>query len=204
MTFSQFPVNEILSFWFADVTQTADHLSFRMQVWFAGGSDLDKQITEKFGHLFLSDELFISENYSSPREVLAAVILFDQFSRNCFRGKEEAFAYDRVALKLMDHAIEKQWDKDLHVIERSFLYMPLQHSEVLARQEQGVRLFNQIADEAEGGYAPVIKANADYAQEHMDLIVQFGRFPHRNKVLGRSATEAEVAYLDGGGKTFGQ
>ncbi len=134
---------------------------------------------------------------------LALIILLDQFSRNIHRGQAEAFENDSLALKLTLDGIQEGHDRQLLPIERTFAYMPLMHSEEIDIQREGVALFTTLADEARDDY-PFLDKSADSAQEHYDIIERFGRFPHRNVVLGRNSTPDEKAFLAEGGATFGQ
>ncbi len=198
------PVDEVLQFWFGETLSKPEALPQQMRLWFGGGESVDAEVREKFGSLF--DNLIVEdwENLPSPEALLAALIVFDQFSRNCFRGSARAFAYDVYALDLLDIALEREWDAELHPLQRAFLYMPLQHIETRAGQRLGVAMFELLAADPPEGYEAVLKSNLEYAHQHHDLIARFGRFPHRNAVLGRSSTPQERAYLEEGGARFGQ
>jgi uncharacterized protein (DUF924 family) len=111
------------------------------------------------------------------------VILFDQFPRNMFRGHADAYATDTLALAIAKRAIDKDFDKELAPDERKFLYMPFQHSEDLADQNRAVLLFTELGDEHQLGYA----------KHHREIIERFGRFPHRNAILGRASRSEEIA-----------
>ncbi|MGN6584919.1 MAG: DUF924 family protein [Rhizobiaceae bacterium] len=178
-------VEEVLQYWFGELTPDD---------WFTVKDETDKAITKRFLPLYRSlMEIVPEEIYDEPRAALAAIIVLDQFPRNMFRGKAEAFATDDLALALARNALDRQFDAFLEERMRHFLYMPFMHSEVLADQERCVSLFKSLGD-GEG---------AKYAIEHRDIIAQFGRFPHRNKVLGRETTADEKAFL-AGHEGFGQ
>jgi uncharacterized protein (DUF924 family) len=178
-------VNNVLQYWFGELTDDD---------WFTRKDQTDKAITERFLSLYRSLAQSVPEQaYSEPRAALAAIIVLDQFPRNMFRGKAEAFATDDLALDLARNALDHQFDAFLEERMRHFLYMPFMHSEVLADQERCVSLFKSLG-EGEG---------AKYAIEHRDIIAQFGRFPHRNKALGRETTSDEKAFLTGH-EGFGQ
>lgn len=119
---------------------------------------------------------------------LALIILLDQFPRNCFRGTGHMFATDSLALSFAGRALDQGFDRELPADMRAFLYLPFEHSENLAHQHRAVELFTPLGGE---GLA--------YAVEHHEIIARFGRFPHRNAVLGRETTADEQAFLDGGG-----
>lgn len=175
---------DVLAFWFTELTSDD---------WFAVRQDLDDTIRGRFLslHKDLSDAIPV-EAFLEPDAALAATIVFDQFSRNMFRGTAKAFASDRLAIAVAANALANAFDAVLAKEQRHFFYMPFMHSEKLADQKRCVALF-----EALGGDA------VKYAIEHRDIIERFGRFPHRNRVLGRQTTDAEHAFL-GGHKGFGQ
>ena len=126
-----------------------------------------------------------------PNSCLAYVIVLDQFSRNMFRGTGRMFAADEQARRATERALERGYDRQLPEARRSFLYMPLMHSEDLADQDRCVELF-----EAQGG------DSASFARAHRDIIARWGRFPHRNALLGRTSTPEELAFLEQPGSSF--
>jgi uncharacterized protein (DUF924 family) len=130
---------------------------------------------------------------STPDATLALLLLLDQFPRNLFRGDARAFSTDAQARRIAEQAIARGIDRLFEIPERRFFYMPLMHSENLAEQERCLALFRDAAD-PEG---------VKHAEIHADIIRRFGRFPHRNRALGRSTTEEERAFLDAGGGRFG-
>ncbi len=167
----------ILAFWF-DELEPAD--------WFHRSDAHDETIRARFGetHARLLAAA-PAKAADDPRETLALVILFDQFSRNMFRNDPRAFAADALALSIVRDALTREQDMALGEQERVFLYMPFMHSENLADQETSVRLFTDLGRED----------NVKYAILHRDVIATFGRFPHRNAVLGRETTAAEAQHL---------
>ena len=164
--------DEILSFWFGlDPRQ-----------WWSDKS-LDAQIRKRFHALWAKERQCPPEQLlRRPRAALAATILFDQFPRNMFRGHADQFATDRLALAVARGALDRGWDEQLRVAERSFLYMPFQHSEKLEDQKRSLLLFTALGDTEQ----------LRYARLHHDVIARFGRFPHRNAVLGRKRRPEEV------------
>ena len=159
--------------------------------WWMKNDDVDAQIHEKFGQLHrqaCAGEL--DDWRETPDGALALIIVLDQFSRNMFRGSPKTFAQDAKALKLAKDAIAKGFDKQANETLQFFFYLPFEHSENIEDQERSLELF-----EAYNGDPEFMKA----AREHHDIIKRFGRFPHRNEVLGRETTLEEQAYLDGGG-----
>ncbi len=178
-------IEDVLSFWFDELGP---------EEWFEGSPELDETIRTRFGDLYESLTSGVpDEVLDEPRGALAAVILFDQFPRNMYRGTARAFVTDDVAVGIARKAVEKGFDNSLPPEQRQFLYMPFQHSEVSADQEHSVMLFKALGNE-EG---------LRYAIEHRDIIDRFGRFPHRNRALGRESTADELAFLEGH-KGFGQ
>lgn len=194
---------DVLTFWFGD-NVSAGSWQDRAGIWFSGGPELDEQIREQFRDAYdaaAAGELTPWADRAYGR--LALIILLDQFSRNIFRGQADAFKYDPVALKLALDGVQEGHDRQLLPIERIFAYMPLMHSEDIDVQREALALFTALSDEAGNEY-PFLEGTLNAAQEHHDIIEQFGRFPHRNAVLGRSPTPDEEAFLADGGASFGQ
>jgi len=176
-------VNEVVRFWFEELS-AAD--------WFAKSDEIDGRIRERF----LSLHEYLSENASSgisgPREILATVLVLDQFSRNLFRGDPRAFAADPEALRLSRLAIEQGFDTSMTADERVFLYLPFEHSEDIDDQVESVRLISGLGNDYW----------TRYAIAHREIISRFGRFPHRNAVLGRVSTPEEIELLKDPTKSF--
>jgi uncharacterized protein (DUF924 family) len=165
---------DVLKFWFG----------LEPKQWWNGGPDLDQLVREKFLNLWAEKrQLPVDAFLADPLTAVAAVILFDQFPRNMFRGHADAFSTDHLALAIAKDAVDKGLDEELQKLERKFLYMPFLHSEKLENQDRALLLFTKIADEEQ------IK----YAHHHRDLIARFGRFPHRNAILGRTSRPDEIA-----------
>ena len=171
--------------WRADVLRFWFGLDYRQQ--FRRDDALDHRIKEQFLKLWAEKrELPVIACLTDPLTALAAVILFDQFPRNMFRDDAEQFATDNLALGIAKGALEKEYDKDLAVEERAFFYMPFQHSESLADQKRSMLLYAELGDDR---FAP-------FAKKHYDVIERFGRFPHRNAILGRAPRPDELAAGD--------
>src|SRR5690606_24289995 len=136
---------------------------------------------------------------------LALILLLDQFRRNIYRGTAKAFEKDKVALKLTVEGAMEKLDKGLTPIQRVFFYMPLQHAESRKVQAKSVDIFRKLADAVSPTYQETFETVAQFAELHRDIIERFGRFPHRNKVLGRKNTPEEEEYLAGDDTlSFGQ
>ena len=166
--------SDVLKFWFG----------LEPQQWWHSSPQLDHRIRQNFLKLwFEKRQLPIDAFLTDPLTAAAAVILFDQFPRNMFRGHADAYATDHIALAVAKEAIVRGFDKELAPEERKFLYMPFQHSENLDDQNRAVLLFAELGDEEQ------IK----YSRHHRDIIERFGRFPHRNSILGRPSRADEIA-----------
>jgi uncharacterized protein (DUF924 family) len=171
-----------VSDWRADVLKFWFELS--RDDWWRGSAELDHRIKQRFLKLWAEKRQLPVESFlADPLTALAGVILFDQFPRNMFRGNAEQFATDHLALAIAKAAIDKDFDKELQQKERGFLYMPFQHSEDLADQNRSLLLFTELGDAEQRGYA----------KKHHDIIERFGRFPHRNAMLGRAPRADEIA-----------
>jgi uncharacterized protein (DUF924 family) len=167
---------QVLHFWFEELQPEA---------WFRKDERVDAAIRERFGALHEQLARIRPEQLTTPLESLAAVIVLDQFPRNVFRGSPRAFATDALALSIAQHAIANGLDLQLTQQQRLFLYMPFQHSEDRAVQARSIELFTRLG----------LGDNLDYAHRHKKIIDRFGRFPHRNEVLGRESTTEELQFV---------
>jgi len=176
---------KVLSFWFTELTP-AD--------WFAKNDTLDQRIQDQFGachHAVSQGEAWTWRK--SPEGRLAEIIVLDQFSRNIYRDRTAAFSWDGMALVLAQEAIARKDDQSLtEPAQRAFMYMPYMHSESLAIHEQAVHLFDQ----------PGLENNLKFEYAHKAIIERFGRYPHRNAVLGRTSSAEEIAFLQEPGSSF--
>ena len=177
-------IEEVLKFWFDDLSPDD---------WFESDEAVDSLIRERFRELHEALREQVPETWrSSARGCLAAVIVLDQFSRNMYRGTAQAFAADGAALSLAKEAIMRGFDRELSIDERKFLYMPFEHSENPAEQARSVELFGTLESELD----------LDYARRHKEIIDRFGRFPHRNAVLGRTSSPEEIEFIKEPGSSF--
>jgi uncharacterized protein (DUF924 family) len=198
-------IEEILSFWFRERSLSAPQIDTRMDVWFGDDPDFDAEIVSNFAHdVELASDGQLDHWAQTPTGRLALILLLDQFRRNIYRGKPEAFSRDKVALKLCVEGAMDNRDSGLAPIYRVFFYMPLQHAESRRVQEKSVYLFSKIASAVSPTYKETFDTIAQFAELHADIVMQFGRFPHRNKLLGRENTQEEEEYLSGDGPSFGQ
>ncbi len=194
---------EILEFWFGRDVAGGSWQDCR-EKWFSGGAELDGEISRRFGAALESASSGSLDHWArEPRGGLALVILLDQFSRNIHRATAAAFGNDAKALSLALAAVRDGVDHAYHPIERMFLYMPFQHSEDTAVQEQGLALFRTLAEEP-GDAQELLGKTVESAEKHLALIRRFGRFPHRNALIGRESSPEEESYLAEGGDSFGQ
>jgi uncharacterized protein (DUF924 family) len=198
-------IERILTFWFKEHELTAPQIDGRMDTWFGEDPVFDREIEKQFsGDVDAASGGAIDYWAHQPRGRLALIILLDQFRRNIYRGTAEAFAKDNVALKLCVEGAMQKKDKGLTPIQRVFFYMPLQHAESRKVQKKSVEIFQRLAKAVSPTYRETFETVAQFAELHHDIVEQFGRFPHRNKVLGRKNTPEEEEYLAGDGPSFGQ
>lgn len=182
---------DVLDFWFGPAPHGG------RDVWFRKDPAFDARIRERFAvDVAAALAGAFGDWCTTPRGALARVILLDQFTRNLFRDTPDAFAGDAAALATADDAVARGFDRDLDRYERWFLYMPFEHSEDLAMQERSLTLFRSLA-EAFGEPGAL-----EWAQKHADVVRRFGRYPHRNAILGRESTPEELAFLAGPGSRF--
>ncbi|WP_417771590.1 DUF924 family protein [Stappia sp.] len=160
------------------------------QKWFARSDAFDAEIRERFEAASVAAGRGDLDDWATtPHGALALIILLDQFPRNLYRNDARAFASDQRALKTAERALEQGFDKAFPTQARTFFYLPFEHAEDIAAQERSVDLFRRLANQETYFYALL----------HLDVIRRFGRFPHRNPVLGRETSPAEAAYLADGG-----
>jgi uncharacterized protein (DUF924 family) len=195
----------ILAFWFKEQALSAPQIDRRMDIWFSEDAVFDHEIEKEFADdVEAACEGRLNHWAAEPHGRLALIILIDQFRRNIYRGTAEAFSKDKLALKLcVEGAMEKK-DKGLTPIQRVFFYMPLQHAESKKVQAKSAELYNRLAEAVSPTYRETFLTVAQFAELHKDIIDQFGRFPHRNALLGRENTAEEAEYLAGDSPDFGQ
>ena len=178
---------DVLDFWFKEISPS---------MWWKKDLSFDKEIMQRFGELHeaaTSETLKHTAGWEpSAQSYLAEVIILDQFSRNIHRDTAKAFSSDSQALQLSKDAIKQGFDQALSAVERSFLYMPFMHSESLSEHETAVKLYKKNA----------IENNLDFEIQHKKIIEIFGRYPHRNDILGRKSTDEELAFLQQPNSSF--
>lgn len=190
------PVEEILRFWFGHASESS--YTERRKLWFRKNPQLDQDIRDRFLSVYEQAVAGELEYWrQSPHSCLALLIVLDQFPRNMFRNTPQAFATDAKALSIAKAAIEQGFDQMLEPIQRIFMYLPLEHSENLEDQLQSIALFRDLV-----AIEPQLSDVLDYALLHYQVIQQFGRFPHRNKILNRTTTPEEAEFLQQPGSSF--
>ncbi len=195
----------ILDFWFGKNFQHGMPDKSYQARWFNVDTQLDELIRTRFSSdLEAAADGHYNHWRNNPRGRLALIILLDQFSRNIYRGTARAFAYDKQASELALEGLEIGHDQQLIAAYRIFFYMPLEHSESLEHQQRCLALFEDFYKTCAPQIADTIKTNVAFAQQHLDIIERFGRFPHRNELLGRPSTAQELAYLEMTNNNFGQ
>ena len=202
---------DLLLFWFGPRPYAAPQVQQHSRLWF-GEPDApeltpqtDELIRERYGELTLiAEQGRLAQWESSPRRRLALILLFDQFSRNIYRGSARAYAQDLEALTLTVSGMQIGADAALDPVERLFFYMPLMHAESLDVQEESVAAFRRLMLEAPADLQRIFQASLDAAVQHRDIIARFGRFPHRNRALGRESTPEEIEWLATKGRDFDQ
>ncbi|MCR9106659.1 MAG: DUF924 domain-containing protein [Gammaproteobacteria bacterium] len=187
-------VSQVLAFWFGELDASGMSAPAQHSLWFSKSAATDHTITERFGHLLRSALAGELDHWAGDRQGLVAlIVVLDQFSRNIHRDSPQAFSGDNKALALALGAIASNVHRQLPTMHRVFLYLPLEHSEQIQMQERCVALFEQLA--AERDQDPRCADYLRYAVAHRDVIARFGRFPHRNAILGRASTEEEIQHL---------
>ncbi|MDR9404284.1 MAG: DUF924 family protein [Halothece sp. Uz-M2-17] len=185
----------VLDFWFGSPQD--ENYGKPRQEWFTKDSDFDAAVRSRFLSLYqqaAQGHLNVWKN--SPETCLALIILLDQFPRNLFRGDPRMFETDKQALSLAKYALKNDYDRQLLNVQRWFIYLPFEHSEDLEMQYRALSLFSRLKDDPDSATA------IDYAERHLKVIEKFGRFPHRNEILGRESTPEEIAFLQQPGSSF--
>jgi len=186
----------VLGHWFGELDEEGLSTPAQQQRWFTKDDAFDAELREQF----LAEHQAVRSGQRDhwlidPRGRLAYVVVLDQFSRNMFRGTKEMFASDKLALKAAREGVERGADRALKLAERQFLYMPFMHSEALEDQERAVALFTALRDDLTGRARENVENAVRYTIMHRDIVARFGRFPHRNELLGRESTPEELEFL---------
>ena len=195
---------QVLEFWFGACGPDGALDRVRQQMWFSGGRQHDATIRKRFGklHRRAAHSELDAEWAATPRGRIALIVVLDQFSRHIHRGTAAAFAQDPAAQRLAMAGVERGVNRELIPAQRAFFYLPFEHAEDVKLQRIGVRHFERLATEVAPAWRKEYASFADYAGHHRDIVERFGRFPHRNRMLGRASTPEEVEFLKQPGSSF--
>jgi uncharacterized protein (DUF924 family) len=193
----------VLAFWFGETADAAETARRQQTLWWGKDAALDREIGERFGRLRQQAAAGALADWErDPQGRLALVLLIDQFSRNLFRGDPASFAQDGLALRWTLDGLEQGADRALQPIHRVFFYLPLEHAESRELQARSVALYAALAGEVPPEQRTLFEGFLDFAVKHRDIVERFGRFPHRNAILGRASTPEERDFLQQPGSSF--
>ena len=193
----------ILDFWFGSNPDDGVVAKEKSALWWSKSSEIDGEIRQRFeSSVIRAAAGELSDWQWTAEGRLALILLMDQFPRNLYRDSPGAFAHDSKALAWSLEGIGQGMDIKLRPIERVFFYLPLEHSEALEHQEQAVMHFRKLLDAVGADRKDIFTEYLDFAVRHRDIIARFGRFPHRNKILGRESTAEESVFLAEPGSSF--
>lgn len=197
-------IEQVLDFWFGACGPDGALDRAKQKMWFSDGRQHDPVIRKRFGklHRRAARGELDAEWAATSRGRIALIIVLDQFSRHIHRGTPAAFAQDPAAQRLATAGVEQGADRGLIPAQRAFFYLPFEHSEDVKLQRLGTRAFERLAAEVAPAWRKEYAGFADYAGHHRDIVERFGRFPHRNKILGRASTPEEVEFLKEPGSSF--
>ena len=198
-------INKIVAFWLGSSLDSPTAAYSRREWWYRGGAAVDEEIRAQFGTMVpraCAGDLTAWQDTSDG--ALALILLLDQFTRNLYRNTPEAYAGDALAFEIVNRAINSGVDQDLHLVGRIWLYHPFHHAEQIENQDRGLELLNAVLQGAPPDWHPHIQRSIKGWTRHRNIVARFGRFPHRNEVLGRRSTDEERAFLAENGETFGQ
>lgn len=193
----------IRAFWFGTQTDELAVIKECSQRWWSKKDAVDREIRQRFEPAMrLAKEGALKHWAGEPQGLLALILLTDQFPRNAYRDTPEAFAFDPIARGWCREGLQSGAHLRLRAIERVFFYLPLEHSEALADQEQAVALYEELLAGLDEHEQPEFEGFLWFAKRHHEIIQRFGRFPHRNQILGRESTPEELVFLQEKGSSF--
>lgn len=196
-------IRSVLDFWFGTLDSEGCASPETREYWSIKDPDFDREIQKKFEGLYREIVAGEHEDWLETTEGrVAYVVVIDQMPRNMYRGTEKMYASDEQALSVCLDAIEKGRDTQALFAHRNFLYMPLMHSENITVQDQCVALYTSWSDEVDGEQKEDVERRIGFAIRHRDIVARFGRFPHRNQILGRASTAEETLFLHQPGSSF--
>lgn len=193
----------IREFWFGDSSDDVTAANRQAGLWWGKNPDIDLQIRQRFETTLLAAEKNqLADWENTPQGVVALVLLTDQFPRNMYRNTPRSFAFDALARGFCRKGLQPDFYMALRPIERIFLHLPLTHSELLQDQEQAVALGTALVEQVAASQKECFAGYLLFAIRHRDIIARFGRFPHRNQILQRQSTPAELEFLQQPGSSF--
>ncbi len=193
----------ILTFWFGGGITSLEVMNEKSALWWKKDPVLDEEIKTRFEPCLIAlSKGELDAWQTEPKGRLAMIILTDKFSRNIYRDTPRAFAFDTRAINLVHDGIKNSVDKKLRLIEQVFFNMPLMHSESMDDQKLSISQFENIVECAQGEEKERLQGNLNYAVAHRDIIQRFGRYPHKNEILGRESTPEEIEFLKQPGSSF--
>jgi len=197
--------SRIVAFWVGPSLEGPEAAFARKDWWYRGGEAVDEEIRARFEELVPRACVgALNEWKQTATGSLALVILLDQFTRNLHRNTPDAYIGDPLAFEIVENAIDQKMDHELHPVERIWLYHPFHHSEDIHQQDKGLSLLHELEHGVEKIWQPYIRNAIEGWTRHRYIVAQFGRFPHRNEVLGRSDTKEEQEFMSRDGESFGQ
>ncbi len=197
--------SEIINYWLGTEQNSVDDMKRQWKLWYDASDDTDNNIRARFGGALAAAESGDLNHWQSNASgSLALVILLDQFSRNLFRSTPDAYRNDNQALAIAEHAVTTGQHLEMSIPGRVMLYHPYHHAEDTAMQEKAVQLFSELKASSPSAWEEELENHLRFVRSHASLVSRYGRFPHRNQVLGRISTEEEKAYLDKDNRTYGQ
>lgn len=198
-------IDEIVQFWLGPSLDSPDLAYGRRDWWYRGGVAVDEEIRDRFGtEVAGACRRELMDWQDTPNGAFAMILLLDQFTRNLYRNTPDAYLGDACAFDIVNHAIDNQLDLELHPVGRIWLYHPFHHAETIEDQERGGALLQDVRASAPSEWHRYIDRSIWGWGRHRDIVARFGRFPHRNTVLGRESTEEEIAFLAENDQSFGQ
>ncbi len=193
----------ILDFWFGLLTRKTDIPADKASMWFVNGADYDHVIREKFLSLHnQAQNGQLAHWQNSAKNLLALIILLDQFSRHIYRSSAQSFAQDEQAIYLVKEGIDAGYDRKLFFVERQFFYMPIMHAEDIGIQDISVKMFTDLKNEVPSELRETYTKILSFAESHRFVISKFGRFPELNEILNRKSSESEIEFLNMGEYRF--
>ena len=195
--------NDVLFFWFGRIYEDGSCAPDSIKRWWSKNPDFDREVSETFGTAIAAAEAGELESWKDSAEsCLALIILCDQMTRNSRRDTGAMYHADEQARAALEHALERGYEQELRTIQSYFLLMPLMHAESRELQKEGVRCFDALVESAEPGAKKSATEAAEYMRKHELIVARFGRFPHRNTLLGRESSEEELEFLKQPGSSF--